>query len=164
MPNEAVILLVEDRKDDVLLVQRALLKANITNPVYVVEDGEQAMAYLGGTGPYADRANFTVPDLVLLDLKMPKMDGFEVLRWIRQQPGLKALRVIVLTSSEDIFDINRAYELGANSFLVKPLEFINYPAMMRTLGSFWLRYSEAPKLVVAAPSTTSSSADQNLPA
>ena len=152
LPEDAVILLVEDRSDDVVLIRRALAEAKIRNPLHVVGDGEKAMAYLEGAGQYCDRERFPMPDLVLLDLKLPKIDGFELLRWIRQQPGIKMLRVVVLTSSEDIFDINKAYQLGANSFLVKPLEFVNFPAMMRTLGSFWLRYSATPKLAVGESS------------
>ena len=152
MPERMIILLVEDRDDDILLVRRAFAAARVDTPLYVVRDGETAIEYLLGVGKYSRREEFPLPNLVLLDLKMPKMGGIEVLRWIRQQPQLKALRVIVLTSSEDIFDVNQAYEAGANSFLVKPLEFINYPAMMRTLSTFWLRDSKAP--VVERPSRT----------
>ena len=146
LPEQLVILLVEDREDDILLIQRALAEAKVQNPLHIVRDGEEAMAYFQGDGKYARREEFPLPDLVLLDLKMPRVDGFELLQWIRRQPSLKTLRVVVLTSSGDIFDINRAYELGANSFLVKPLEFINYPAMMRTLSSFWLKHSKAPEV------------------
>jgi CheY-like chemotaxis protein len=102
------------------------------------------MAYLEGTGKYLNREEYPLPDIMLLDLKMPRMDGFDVLRYVRSKPEFKPLRIIVLTSSEDLADVNRAYELGANSFLVKPLEFDNYPAMMRTLSSFWLHHSRGP--------------------
>ena len=146
LPEQMVILLVEDREDDILLIRRALSQANVRNPLHVVREGEEAVAYLQGEGRYAQRDEYPLPDLILLDLKMPRFDGFELLQWIRRQPGLKGLRVVVLTSSEDIFDVNKAYELGANSFLVKPLEFINFPAMMRTLGSFWLNHSKVPKV------------------
>jgi CheY-like chemotaxis protein len=146
LPEDMVILLVEDREDDVILIRRALLQAKIHNPFFVVGDGEQALSYLQGLGKYADRAQFPLPDLVLLDLKLPRVDGFEILQWVRSQPAFKTLRIIVLTSSQDIFDINRAYVLGANSFLVKPSDFQDYNAMMRTLALFWLRYSQAPQL------------------
>lgn len=139
-----VILLVEDLADDVLLVRRAFAEAKLDPALHVVGDGEEALDYLLGMGKYANRNDYPMPSLVLLDLKLPKMNGIEVLRWIRLQPNLKALRVIVLTSSEDIFDVNRAYEAGANSFLVKPLDFTNYPAMMGTLSRFWLTESKAP--------------------
>ena len=144
LPEQAVILLVEDRQDDVLLIERAFNNAGIRNPFFVVRDGEEGMAYLHGTGKYSNRDEFPLPDIMLLDLKMPRMDGFEVLHEVRKDKNFAALRIIVLTSSEEIYDVNRAYDLGANSFLVKPLEFENFTAMMRTLSAFWLRQSRAP--------------------
>src|SRR5882672_9445754 len=153
LPEQAVILLVEDRNDDVYLVRRALSKADVHNPFLVVENGEEALAYLEGFGKYRNRDEFPMPDIMLLDLKMPRMDGYEVLRQVRAKPEFKSLRIIVLTSSEDLNDVNKAYELGANSFLVKPLEFENYAAMMRTLTSFWLHYSRSP--TIERPSATS---------
>src|SRR2546423_3238533 len=144
--DQSVILLVEDLEDDILLIRRAFAAAKLRNPLQIVRDGEEAMAYLLGTAKYSNRDEYPLPDLVLLDLKMPRMDGFGLLRWIRNQPEFKAMCVIVLTSSEDIYDVNRAYELGANSFLVKPLEFINYPSILHTLQSFWLKHSRKPQL------------------
>jgi CheY-like chemotaxis protein len=94
-PDQSVILLVEDLADDVLLIRRAFEKAKVINPIHVVPNGEEAISYLNGSGKYANRAEYPLPDLVLLDLKMPGIDGFEVLRWIRQQPGLSSLRVVV---------------------------------------------------------------------
>src|SRR6266850_3763637 len=111
MPDLTVILLVEDRQDDVFLIRTALEKGRVFNPIQAVQDGEEAIAYLMGEGKFANREEFPLPGLILLDLKMPRMDGFELLKWIRQQPPFKALRVVVLTSSEDIHDINRAYEM-----------------------------------------------------
>jgi CheY-like chemotaxis protein len=146
LPDQAVILLVEDRPDDILLVRKALAGADVHNPLVVVRDGEEAVSYLEGDGKFSNRAEYPLPDIMLLDLKLPKMDGFEVLRWVRSHPAFKGLRIIVLTSSEDIYDVNAADHLGANSFLVKPLEFENYPAMMRTLASFWLHQSPAPTM------------------
>jgi CheY-like chemotaxis protein len=151
IPEDAIILLIDDDENDIVLAKRALSNAQITNPLYVLQDGEEATQYLEGVGRYANRDDFPLPDLILLDLKMPKMDGFELLSWIRAQPHLKALRIVVLTTSEQIYDINKAYDLGANSFIVKPLEFENYQAMVRTLGSFWLNYSRAPKLDRQSP-------------
>ncbi len=145
-PEKAVILIAEDRPDDVLLIKRAFAEAKVHNPIFVVPDGEKALAYLDGIGAYSDRTAYPLPDLILLDLKMPKMDGFEVLRAMRNRPDLRRIRVIVLTSSEDIFDINKAYELGASSFLVKPVEFQNFAALMRTLSYFWLQRNALPGL------------------
>src|ERR1051325_11431606 len=95
MPDNSVILLAEDREDDVLLIRRAFKKAHLLNPLHVVHDGEEAIAYLKGEGQYANRAEYPLPALLLLDLKMPRRDGFDVLTWIRQEPGLSALRVVV---------------------------------------------------------------------
>jgi len=144
MSDQAVILLAEDREDDIVLVRRAFAKAYVLNPLQIVRDGEELVAYLKGEGKYANRAEYPLPDLLLLDLKMPRMDGFQVLEWIRQQPGLSNLRVVVLTSSENMRDVNRAYQLGANSFMVKPLDFQNFVEMSRFLTGYWLRMSEAP--------------------
>ena len=150
VPEQACILLIDDNEDDIVLARRALAQAQILNPLYVLRDGEEAMAYLQGAGKYADRSEFPLPDLVLLDLKMPRMDGFELLHWVRHQPALRALRIVVLTSSEEIYDVNRAYGMGANSFLVKPFDFEDYVGLARTLGSFWFGYTLAPKLDQAA--------------
>src|SRR5260370_14939151 len=140
--DQAVILLAEDRQDDILLVQRAFAKGEIVNPLFIVRDGEEAIAYLSGIGKYGNRAEYPLPDLLLLDLKMPKVDGFEVLRWVRQQPGFSALRVVVLTASDQIRDVNTAYRLGANSFIVEPTDFQNVVEMAKTLWSYCLQMSK----------------------
>src|SRR5437868_2030655 len=98
MPDQALILLVEDKEDDIVLIRRALAKAGVVNPLQVVRDGDEAIEYLAGERKYRNREEYPLPQLVLLDLKLPGMDGFEVLRWIRGQPGLSSLRVVVLTS------------------------------------------------------------------
>src|SRR6266481_5304479 len=118
MPETGVILLAEDDEDDILLVQCAFKEAGIINPLHVVRDGNEAIAYLKGVGRYTNRVEYPLPSLLLLDLKMPHTNGFEVLQWIRSEPNLRALRVIVLTSSAELCDVNEAYHLGANSFLV----------------------------------------------
>ena len=137
MQEEPLILLVEDRDDDVVLLRRSFQKAGIANPVQVVMDGEEAIAYLSGTGKYTAREEYPLPGLVLLDLKLPKLDGFEVLRWIRTQPALCGLRVVVLSSSENIRDVNLAYALGANSFLVKPTDLKEYVELSNFLNDYW---------------------------
>ena len=144
-PHDAVILLAEDWEPDIALVKRAFDRASINNPLHVVRDGEEAISYLGGIGKFADRSKYPLPDLLLLDLKLPRMDGFEVLKWIRAQPGGKQLLVIVLTSSQEVYHVNKAYQLGANSFLVKPGELENYTALARTMARFWFDFDHRPK-------------------
>jgi CheY-like chemotaxis protein len=138
------VLLVEDDADDALLIQRAFRKAQIANPIQVVSDGDQAVAYLKGAGPYRDRRQFPLPVLILLDLKLPRRSGFEVLAWLRGQPGLKRTPVVVLTSSKETMDVNRAYELGANSYLLKPVTFEALQEIMQVINMFWLVFSEMP--------------------
>jgi CheY-like chemotaxis protein len=146
MPMQPVILLAEDREDDVLLVQKAFKTAAMDCQLQVVQNGEEAMSYLSGEGKFCDRAQFPFPDLVLLDLKMPRISGFEVLRWIRQHPKIRNLRVVVLTSSTQIRDVNEAYRLGANSFLVKPLDFENFVETSKALRAYWLVLDNAPEM------------------
>jgi CheY-like chemotaxis protein len=145
MPQPAIVLLVEDREDDVLLIRHAFQQADLRNPLYIVRDGEEAIMYLKGEGRFANRAEYPLPDLLLLDLNMPKVDGFEVLQWIRQQPGLELLRILVLTSSERIYDVNKAYRLGANSFLVKPNDFEDFKQLSTVIKDFWLQRCKAPE-------------------
>jgi CheY-like chemotaxis protein len=140
------VLLVEDDPDDVALIQRAFRKANIANPLRVVTDGEEAVAYLAGRGEYAERARHPLPVLVLLDLKLPKRSGYEVLAWLRRQEGLRRLPVAVLTSSRQAADVNRAYDLGANAYLQKPVGFEALHELLRTLNLFWLILNEKPDL------------------
>jgi CheY-like chemotaxis protein len=146
MSERAVILLAEDQEDDVLLIRRAFSKARIPNPLYVVGNGEEVIWYLKGEGKYANREEYPLPDLLLLDLKMPIMDGFEVVKWIRRQPCLAGLRVLVLTSSDSVRDVNLAYKLGANSFLVKPLEFEDYTTLGSLIQDYWLGMSQVPQI------------------
>jgi CheY-like chemotaxis protein len=146
MADQSVILLVEDRGDDILLVQRALARAKVVNPLFVVRNGEEAISYLRGEGQYRNRAEYPVPDLMLLDLKMPGLDGFDVLKWVRSQPAFKALRIVVLTSSEQVYDVDKAYSLGANSFLVKPSSFDNYVEVLRAMSGYWLWISKTPQV------------------
>ena len=146
MPDQSVILIAEDRDDDILLIRRSLNQAHVFNPLQIVGNGEEVIAYLSGEGKFANRDEFPLPSLLLLDLKMPRMDGFQVLQWIRRQTSLKALRVIVLTSSADIRDVNLAYQLGANSFLVKPMDFENFVEIGKFLNDYWLRADQEPAI------------------
>ncbi len=146
MSDSAVFLLIEDNKDDVLLIRRAFDKAKVLNPLQVVTGGEEAIEYLSGNGKYANRAEYPLPTLVLLDIKMPRVDGFDVLRWIRLQPGMRTLRVIMLTSSDEMRDVNTAYQLGANSFLVKPVDFERFVEISQALAGYWVWMDTAPEV------------------
>ncbi|MBB3210169.1 CheY-like chemotaxis protein [Rhodopirellula rubra] len=144
--RETPILIVEDLVADARLIARSMKKAKIANPIVVVTDGEQAIEYLEGTGIYTDRKQHPLPVLVLLDLKLPKRDGFDVLKWVRQQDGLKRLPIVVLTSSARSPDVNRAYDLGANSYLVKPVEGESLVEMFRQLDVYWMVMNQLPEL------------------
>lgn len=144
--SHCTILLVEDNPDDVLLMQRAFKKANLANPLQVVDNGEKAVAYLGGQDPYSDRSQHPVPVLVLLDLKLPRFSGLEVLEWVRTKEGLNRLPIVVLTSSADSGDVNTAYDLGANSYLVKPVGFDALFDMVKILQPYWLIMNQKPVL------------------
>jgi len=145
MPDREVILLAEDEEDYVLLIKQAFLKAEIQNPLFVVSTGGELMAYLKGEGKYANRDEYPLPDLLLLDIKLPGFTGLEVLGWVRSQPGLSGLRVLVLTSSDHMRDINDAYRLGANSFLLKPYDFSDLVHLAKMIQEFWLRISKCPE-------------------
>ena len=144
MAESAVILLAEDREDDVILIRHAFTEANIPNPLFVVRNGAEVISYLKGDGKYSNRAEYPLPSLLLLDLKMPRINGFEVLKWVREQPGLSSLRILVLTSSNEMRDVNQAYHLGANSFLVKPHDFEDFIELSRLVQEYWLRKSKEP--------------------
>jgi CheY-like chemotaxis protein len=138
MNSVASILLAEDREEDIILIQKSFKRAAIHNPLFIVRDGEEAINYLSGTGRFADRAQYPLPAMFLLDLKMPGTDGFDVLRWISTQPDLKCLRVIVLTCSESIRDVEAAYKIGASSFLVKPMDFSDTVEVVKDTVHYWL--------------------------
>jgi len=144
--REYAVLLAEDDANDILLIQRAFQKTNIANPLRVVRDGEEAVAYLSGQAPYADRDRHPMPVLLLLDLKLPRKSGFEVLQWLRQQSRLKRLPVVVLTSSNQNPDINKAFDLGANSYLVKPGGLDSLLELVKNLDMYWLILNEKPEL------------------
>jgi two-component system response regulator len=132
------VLLVEDNADDVELTLRAFQKTKIVNEIVVVRDGEQALEYLFGSGTQPGRAKTTLPEMVLLDLKLPKIDGLEVLRRIRADERTRRLPVVVLTSSDEDNDLVTSYDLGANSFVRKPVDFAHFLEAARALGLYWL--------------------------
>lgn len=140
--NDGPILQVEDDENDVLLLRYVLRAAGIPNALVTVSDGQEAIAYLSGEGEYADRARHPLPCLVLLDLKMPIKNGFDVLRWVRAQPALRCLVIVVMTASADQQDIDRAYDLGANAFVIKPTGTDQLAELMKSLHGFWMRHNQ----------------------
>jgi CheY-like chemotaxis protein len=141
-----LVLLVEDDPYDARLIVRAIEKARILNPIQVVADGEMAVSYLSGQPPYDDRARHPLPVLILLDLKLPKLDGFEVLRWKREQPLLRRIPVVVLTSSSLSADVGKAYDLGANSYLVKRAGTHELIDLLKTVELYWLVTNAKPSV------------------
>jgi CheY-like chemotaxis protein len=131
------ILLVEDDPNDVWLVKHAFQSANIGNPLRIVNDGQEAIDYLKGNGAYSDRGAFPLPKLVLLDLKMPRLNGFDVIGWMRRHYPWKLTPIIILSSSALPQDVNRAYELGANAYMVKPADYRALERLFRTIADFW---------------------------
>ena len=140
------VLVVEDDPYDLKLILRAMEKARIANPVQTVDDGAAAIDYLAGVPPYDDRGKSPIPVLMLLDLKLPKKSGFEVLEWLRHQPKLKRLPVVLLTSSSENSDIAKAYDLGANSYLVKPVGTDALVDLLKTVELYWLITNTKPDL------------------
>jgi len=138
------ILLVEDNPNDEALTLRAFKKNNIANDITVVRDGAEALDYLFGKGQYSDRDTSEVPQLILLDLKLPKIDGLEVLRQIRANPATQLLPIVILTSSKIERDLIDGYKLGANSYIQKPVDFDQFTESVRQLGLYWLVINEAP--------------------
>lgn len=150
MHYEATVLLCEDDPDDVLLTQIAFEKARLANPLQIVRDGEEAIAYLRGEGRFANRTSFPFPILLLLDLKLPKLDGFYVLEWLREHPESRRLPVAIMTSSDHDPDISRAYELGAHSYLIKPPNAEALLALVQRLHAYWLILNDPHGTIAAA--------------
>jgi CheY-like chemotaxis protein len=144
------ILIVDDNDDDIFALRRVLRKADVANPQQVLSNGQLAMDYLGGKGPYTDRTAYPMPFIVFLDLKMPFRDGFDVLTWIREQPTLQEIVVVVLTGSDEVRDHQRAYSLGARSYLVKPASAADVTQLITSLDSRWLRSSATSPVESAA--------------
>lgn len=141
-----LILLADDDWEQAELTKRAFKKYCVVNPLYVVSDGTEVLSYLLGEGQYANREEYPLPTLLLLDLKMPRLNGFDVIRWVRAHEKFRTLPIVVLTASTDLADVNQAYVLGANSFLVKPVDFSEFVRMSAALQSYWMWLNKAPKL------------------
>ena len=146
--HHPTVLIVEDDPTDALMIQRAFAKAAVQAQLQRVAHGEAAVDYLSGVGQFADRARFALPAMMLLDLKLPRLSGLEVLAWLRQQPGLKRLPVVVLTSSRETHDLNGAYEHGVNSYLLKPVTFQALQAIIGAAGLYWLTLNQGATLDV----------------
>ena len=142
--DKKIILLIEDNPDDVELTMRALKKNNIQNEVVVARDGIEALDYLFGEGKYAGRNTTLLPQVILLDLKLPKLGGLEVLERLRTDPRTKLLPVVILTSSKEEQDLLSGYSRGANSYIRKPVDFNQFTEAVRQLGLYWLLLNEAP--------------------
>ena len=146
-----VILLVEDNASDEKLTMLAFSKCGVANQLVVVRDGAAALDYLFGAGAYASQAPIPLPAVILLDLKLPKIDGLEVLRRVRAHERTKLVPVVVLTSSKEQEDVLQSYACGANAYVRKPVEFAEFAHAARTLGLFWLLLNEAPPVPGGAP-------------
>jgi CheY-like chemotaxis protein len=143
--GDAVILVVEDNDDDVALIRRAFRETQLPKRVEVARDGGEALDYLLGRPPYDDRKRYPLPRLVILDLKMPRVDGFEVLETAKRASRTKRIPVVILTSSSEQKDIERSYELGANSYLVKPVAFDRFRGVVARIEEYWLELNTSPQ-------------------
>ena len=142
MPNRLRVLLAEDSDLDRFLFRRALEKTGAALNVRFVEDGQQAIDYLRGVDGFRDRIEHPIPALILLDLKMPRLGGFDVLKWVKTESCYKTTPVVILTSSDDQGDVNRAYTMGANAYLMKPGPHGDLPELIRAVEAFWLRFAK----------------------
>ncbi len=143
------VLLVEDDLNDIFLVKRAFKLARIQNPLQVATDGEEAIHYLRGEGKYADREAHPLPKLIVMDIKMPRLTGFEVLEWVKRDAPLRRIPVVIVSSSDNPSDINRAYELGANAYMVKPVDFRAVEHLFQSITHYWGLECAKPELEAA---------------
>jgi CheY-like chemotaxis protein len=142
------VLLVEDDLNDIFLVKRAFKMARLETPLQVVTDGEEAIRYLSGNGKYADRETYPLPRLIVMDINMPRKTGFEVLEWIKRDGPLRRLPIVIVSSSDRTQDINRAYELGANAYMVKPMNFRAVEHLFQSITHYWGLECAKPELAV----------------
>ena len=140
------VLLVEDDLNDIFLVKRAFKMAQLLTPLEVVTDGEEAVHYLTGQGKYSDRETHPLPRLIVMDIKMPRMSGFDVLEWIKHDGVLRRIPIVIVSSSDDPRDINRAYELGANAYMVKPMDYRAVEHLFQSITHYWGLECAKPQL------------------
>jgi CheY-like chemotaxis protein len=151
MTDGICILLAEDDENDVLFMERAMKKAGVPHPLRVVCDGQEAIEYLAGEGKYADRAANPLPRLMILDLKMPRKTGMDVLRWLKEKPVLECLPKVILSSSANRRDVERGYRLGANAFLIKPSTVEERVELVKIIHHFWLQLNQPPLIITDGP-------------
>src|SRR2546425_11206925 len=150
MRAEPVILLVEDSLDDLELLRRFFAKAGLQNPLHAVADGVEAMSYLLGRGKYVDRARYPAPNILLIDINMPRVNGLELMSWLRTQPDFEHLVVIALSGSAEQDEIDRAYQMGANSYLLKPASAAELERVIRAFWDYWVCSNYLPRLSSAS--------------
>jgi CheY-like chemotaxis protein len=144
MPNRLKLLVAEDSEDDVFLLERALQQTGVAIYARFVRDGQEAVNYLEGLGDFSDRQQYPMPALIMLDLKMPRLDGFDVLEWVKSRPDHRRTPVIIFSSSDDPRDIDRAYNLGASCYLAKPSAAGQMPDLVQILDAYWRRFVKLP--------------------
>lgn len=144
MHRQCTILIVDDDENDIFFVKRAFTEINVHCTFHMLKNGQECVDYLDGAGEYTDREKFPMPIMILMDLKMPIMDGFQVLAWLRSRPGIKVIPTIVFSSSDLPNDITRAYELGANSFMTKSVTYDGLLLKLQTLSQYWLEHCKHP--------------------
>jgi len=154
MRPEPIILLVEDCPDDLLLLQRFFSKAGLRNPVQSVPDGVEAMSYLLGRGPYADRKAYPEPNILLIDINMPRVNGLELMSWLRTQPDFEHIVAIALSGSAEQDEINRAYQMGANSYLLKPSASAELEKVINAFYQYWICSNHLPRIGAAVERPT----------
>ena len=142
------LMIVEDNPDDIFFIKRAFLRLNVGNPLLLLRDGEQAIEYLSGAGDFNDRGKYPIPIFMLLDLKLPRVSGFEVLRWLRSRESeISLIPVIVLTSSSNPSDINKAYRFGANSYITKPNKPEELVSLFKIMNVYWTHFNKPPEII-----------------
>jgi CheY-like chemotaxis protein len=154
MHRQCTILIVDDDENDIFFVKRAFTEIDVHCTFHVLKNGQEVVDYLIGDGAYANRDVYPIPMMILMDLKMPIMDGFEVLTWLRSRPGIKVIPTIVFSSSDVPSDITRAYDLGANSFMTKSVTYDGLLLKLQTLSRYWLEHCKHPMVAEAGESSS----------